>query len=162
MQAISGNFIGSVDESYCEDGVFSAWGSENMTYGPFDSESSFNEGIIQALQNRLTQPIAEGETESTSRIRDHFLHAAVRSLKDHPIVFCHADLHPSNMLIRDDGTVILLDWGCAGFWHAYWKWYRVMATYAWRASWQLEMEKCVPPFHIECLVMERVSHVLWN
>lgn len=156
MQAISGSFIGSVDESYCEDGVFSAWGSESLTYGPFDNESAFNEGIIQALRNRLAQPEAEPTT------RDHFLHATVRSLKDHAIVFCHADLHPSNMLVKDDGTVILLDWGCAGFWPAYWEWYRVMATYAWKASWHLEMEKCVPPFHIECMVMEKVANVVWN
>lgn len=42
------------------------------------------------------------------------LYQTVRGLKNHKIVFTHADLQPGN-IIRTDGTPVLLDWGLAGF-----------------------------------------------
>ncbi|TGO83174.1 hypothetical protein BPOR_0691g00100 [Botrytis porri] len=35
-------------------------------------------------------------------------------LTSHPLVLCHMDLCRRNMILRDDNTISLVDWGCSG------------------------------------------------
>ncbi|KAJ5361097.1 kinase-like domain-containing protein [Penicillium brevicompactum] len=103
MRNITGDFIGGVDGSPCRDGIFEAGLGDytKYSYGPYPNEASFNEGLVQALQDRLPKEFT------------------VRTLKNHKIVFTHGDLHTGNIIVRADGTVVLLDWGLAGFWPEY-------------------------------------------
>ncbi|KAL2798160.1 hypothetical protein BJX66DRAFT_295805, partial [Aspergillus keveii] len=32
-----------------------------------------------------------------------------------PLVFCHGDICPRNIILEDDGSICLVDWGYAGF-----------------------------------------------
>jgi len=164
LRSIKSHFIGGVDGSPCRDGMFAtAWGSEQPSYGPFDSEASFNEGIVQALENRLP-PDLRGNKDVESKLynMEYINRQRVRALKGHEIVFTHGDLHPSNMLVRKDGTVVLLDWGSAGFWPEYWEYYRCMSAIPWKHSWDREVEKFVPLYYIEHMVMTRVFNLLIN
>ncbi|KAF8242199.1 hypothetical protein K440DRAFT_672752 [Wilcoxina mikolae CBS 423.85] len=130
LRSIKSDFIGGVDGSPCRDGIFSTyWDNDEPSYGPFDSEASFNEGIVQAFENRLPPDL---------------------------------HLHPSNMLVRKDGTVVLLDWGSAGFWPEYWEYYRCMSAIPLWHSWDREVEKFVPPCYIEHMVMSKVCSILTN
>lgn len=36
-------------------------------------------------------------------------------LKDYPLVFCHLDIAPRNILVLEDGSLCLIDWASAGF-----------------------------------------------
>ncbi|KAL3470696.1 kinase-like domain-containing protein [Aspergillus californicus] len=123
MQSIEGNFIGGLDESPCLDGIFEAGYGDytRYSYGPYPSEESFNEGIVQALRDRLPPDVLrENDMESTFFKGEYMLYQTVRGLKGHIIVFTHGDLHPGNILARADGTAVLVDWGLAGFWSEYW------------------------------------------
>ncbi|KAJ5622458.1 kinase-like domain-containing protein [Penicillium herquei] len=166
MRNISGDFIGGLDKSPCRDGIFEAgYGDYNQySYGPYPSEESFNEGIIQALRDRIRPQVLEreGDIESGFFNSEYILYQTVRGLKNHKIVFTHGDLHPGNILVRADGTVVLLDWGLAGFWPEYWEFYRAMHTASWRNSWHRMVEKFIPPFYIEYNLIARVFGTVWN
>ncbi|KAJ5719905.1 kinase-like domain-containing protein, partial [Penicillium malachiteum] len=166
MRNISGDFVGGLDKSPCQDGIFEAgYGDYNKySYGPYPSEESFNEGIIQALRDRIRPQVLEreGDIESSFFNSEYILHQTVRGLKNHKIVFTHGDLHPGNILVRADGTAVLLDWGLAGFWPEYWEFYRATHTLSWRNSWHRMVEKFIPPFYIEYNLIERVFGTVWN
>jgi len=57
MRDITGNFIADLDESPCRDGIFEAGYGDytRYSYGPYPSEETFNEEIVQALRDRLSQ-----------------------------------------------------------------------------------------------------------
>lgn len=166
MREIPGDFIGALDRSPCRDGIFEAGYGDytQYSYGPYPSEESFNEGIIQALRDRLAPKVLEREDDMESHFfnSEYALYQTVRGLKNHKIVFTHGDLHPGNIIVRADGTVVLLDWGLAGFWPEYWEFYRAANNIPWRASWDRMVEKFIPPFYVEFSVMKRVLATAWN
>ncbi|KAL8642346.1 MAG: hypothetical protein Q9226_008523, partial [Calogaya cf. arnoldii] len=47
---IKGTFVGSVDGSYCADQCFD--GEDKASYGPYNSETAFNDGLFKALEAR--------------------------------------------------------------------------------------------------------------
>lgn len=166
MREIPGNFIGGLDGSPCRDGIFEADNGDYTcySYGPYASEESFNEGIIQALRDRMRPKVLERENDIESNFfnSEYMLYQTVRGLKNHKIVFTHGDLHPGNIIVRADGTVVLLDWGRAGFWPEYWEFYRALFNPPWRASWDRMVEKFIPPFYVEHSVLKRVFGTVWN
>lgn len=166
MRDIPGDFIGGVDGSPCQDGIFEGGYGDytKYSYGPYPSEESFDEGIIQALRDRLPEKVREREHDLESNFfnNEYMLHQTVRGLKNHKILFTHADLHPGNIIVRADGTLVLLDWGLAGFWPEYWEFYRAMHNPPWRASWDRMVEKFMPAFYVEYSVIKRVFATAWN
>ncbi|KAI9836841.1 MAG: hypothetical protein M1819_001006 [Sarea resinae] len=165
MRAIKGDFIGGVDESPCRDALFEAgWADEKHTYGPFSSEKDFNEGIIQALEDRLPPEVRDSprDPQSSFEISEYINRQTVRGLKGHEIVFTHGDLAYHNILVREDGTVVIIDWGLAGFWPAYWEFYRAMFNPGWKESWDLEVEKFVPPYYVEWATLKRTLAIMWG
>lgn len=166
MREIKGDYIGRLNNSPCKDGIFlGGYGDyTKYSYGPYPSEESFNEGIVQALRDRLPAETIkrENDLESTFFNGEHELYQTVRSLKNHEIVFTHADLHPGNIIVRADGTVVLLDWGLAGFWPDYWDSYRARHCFHWRVSWSRMLEKFIPPFYLESNLMMRVFATVWH
>lgn len=166
MREIPGDFIGGVDGSPCRDGIFEGGYGDytKYSYGPYPSEESFDEGIIQALRDRLPEKVRECEHDLESNFfnNEYMLHQTVRGLKNHKILFTHADLHPGNIIVRADGTLVLLDWGLAGFWPEYWEFYRAMHNPPWRASWDRMVEKFMPAFYVEYSVIKRVFATAWN
>lgn len=166
MRNIPGDFIGSLDRTPCRDGIFEAGYGDytQYSYGPYESEESFNEGLVQALRDRFAPKVLEREDDMESNFfnSEYMLYQTVRGLKNHKIVFTHADLHPGNIIVRTDGTIVLLDWGLAGFWPDYWEFYRAMFNGPWRASWDRMVEKFIPPSYVEYSVMKRVFATAWN
>ncbi|OQD66787.1 hypothetical protein PENPOL_c004G05664 [Penicillium polonicum] len=166
MREIPGDFIGGLDRSPCRDGIFEAGYGDytSYSYGPYPSEESFNEGIVQALRDRMRPKVLERENDIESNFfnSEYMLYQTVRGLKNHKIVFTHGDLHPGNIIVRADGTVVLLDWGLAGFWPEYWEFYRALFNPPWRASWDRMVEKFIPPFYVEHSVIKRVFGTVWN
>ncbi|KAL4936823.1 hypothetical protein BDV06DRAFT_204158 [Aspergillus oleicola] len=167
MRQIKGDYIGGLDSSPCRDGIFECgFGNfRDYSYGPYKTEADFNEGIIQALRDRLSKTTLQREKEDPESIfwsREHQLYQTVRELKGHEIVFTHADFHPRNMVVRSDGTVVILDWGLAGFWPEYWEFYRALFSHSWRASWDGMVEKFTGGYYIENSIMRMVFGTVWN
>jgi serine/threonine protein kinase len=162
MQQHKGDFIGGLDHSPCLDGIFDAdWSDEKHEYGPFAAEADFNEGIVQALRNRASKHMRATNPDSAHYNREFVLGPTVRGLQGHDVVFSHGDLHDANILVRCDGTVVLLDWGLAGYWPAYWEFYQATFNPPWRQSWEREIERFVPAYYVENMVIQKVFSVLW-
>ncbi|PYI25867.1 kinase-like protein [Aspergillus indologenus CBS 114.80] len=166
MRSIIGQFIGGIDFSPCRDGIFEGgYGDyESYRYGPYASEPEFNEGVVQALRDRLP-PESRDEVErqdSAFFTREYIMYQTVRGLRGHSIVFTHGDLHPGNLLVRADGVVVVLDWGLAGYWPEYWEFYRAMFNPPWRPVWDRMIEKFIPPYYVECEVIKKVFGIVWN
>ena len=158
MRQIKGDFIGGVDGSACVDGVF-AWDyGETRSYGPYPSIEAFNEGICSALDNCLPPfHLAEASDESSQAYNIRWRKKQlVRSLTPHDVVFTHGDLHRGNIKVRKDGTVVICDWGLAGFWPAYWEFYRATFNGTWRPDFAREVEKFVPPYYKEAFIVRHI------
>ena len=129
MRAIKSDFVGGVDHSPCKDAVFMQhWNDYNHAYGPYDSEDNLNDGIIQAISERLPPDMRPKDPLVCSSGYKKQLADDIRSLKGHGMVLTHADLHAANIRVRQDGTVVLLDWGLAGFYPEYWEYYRASCS----------------------------------
>ncbi|KAL5363868.1 hypothetical protein BJX96DRAFT_187327 [Aspergillus floccosus] len=163
-RAVKGDFIGGIDCSSCCDGIFEGGFGDYTKYsfGPYESEESFNEGIVQALQDRLPAELLEreGDPDSVFFTCEFLLYQTVRGLKGHEIVFTHGD-HDGNIIVRADGTVVLLDSGSAGFWPEYWEFYRAMFGSPWKVSWGRMVEKFIPPYYVGSAIMQKVSAIVW-
>ncbi|KAB8224489.1 kinase-like domain-containing protein [Aspergillus novoparasiticus] len=157
-RGIEGNFIGAPDHSPCRDGVFEGGYGDHTkySYGPYESE-------VQALRDRLPGKLLQSENDPESNFwaSEYILHQTVRGLKGHKIVFTHGDLHECNMLVRSDGTVVLLDWGLSGFWPEYWEFYRAMFNPPWRTSWDRMVERFILPYYVEYDVMKKIFGTIW-
>ena len=158
MRQIKGNFIGGVDGSACIDGVFDWDYGETRSYGPYSSVEAFNEGICSALDN-CVPPFhwAKASDESGQAYNRRWeKKQLVRSLAPHDVVFTHGDLHHGNIKVKKDGTVVICDWGLAGFWPAYWEFYRANFNGTWRPDFVRELEKFVPPYYKEAFIMRHI------
>ena len=115
LRKIKGSFIGGIDHTPCRDAIFD-WDHPDriQEYGPYADEQAFNEGIVQALDNR-SPPIENPDPESSGYNIWWQLEKLARSFRNHEIVFTHGDLIGGNMIVREDGTVVLIDWGLSGF-----------------------------------------------
>ncbi|KAK8102974.1 hypothetical protein PG984_016120 [Apiospora sp. TS-2023a] len=76
-------------------------------------------------------------------------------------VFTHGDLNPSNIFVRGDEVVGIIDWETAGWYPIYWEY-----TSAWTVSinnegWQNTLDQFLEP-HPEALKMERTRQRWWG
>ena len=161
LRQIKGQFIGSVDSSPCQDAVFE-WDHQAKLheYGPFDSQSAFNEGIVKALE--ITVPLGGviQDPESSAYNKTWMLKQLVRSFKSHEMVLTHGDLRADNIIIRHDGAVTLIDWELAGFWPEYWEFYRATFNGQWREDFMRQLERFIPPFYKEAYIMRKFLDVI--
>ncbi|KAK2626599.1 hypothetical protein QTJ16_003774 [Diplocarpon rosae] len=113
-----------------------------------------------------TAPRASG----LSRIGDHVSEKDVEDLRkmilkqDGPWpspVFTHCDLNPSNILIRDDRIVGLIDWEFSGWYPAYWEYTSAWLGNILRSEWQSTLLSLLDPYTEE-LEMEKFRSRWWG
>ncbi|GAB7354955.1 hypothetical protein MBLNU459_g5570t1 [Dothideomycetes sp. NU459] len=155
LRTVQSEFIGGVNHASCKDAVFMQhWNDVQHQYGPYESEETFNNGIIQAMSDRF--PPGMGLPKSNQELAED-----IGSLRGHKIVLTHADLHAGNILVRGDGTVVLLDWGVSGFYPEYWEYCR--ATFMPRNSdWEGAINQFVPAYEAEKQILKRLFNVMMN
>ncbi|EZF23533.1 hypothetical protein H112_03782 [Trichophyton rubrum D6] len=163
LREIKGTYIRGLDHTTCRDPIFNSWwGEKPIEYGPFESESSFNEGIIQALRNRFPPKPRPVDPESPRYVSEYINHQTVRSLKGHQIVFTHGDLRPDNVIFKPDCSVVIIDWGLSGYRPEYWEYFRAMVTIPIKESWDLVTEKYIPPYYIVAATIKRIAAIMWE
>ncbi|OAA55560.1 Protein kinase-like domain protein [Niveomyces insectorum RCEF 264] len=120
-------FIGSVVGEPLLDSVFVNTGS--VGHGPFPSVSQFHDWFTTAYGPHRLPP---WEPRSPHPYRCYLP-------DDGPIVFTHADLHPTNILIRasrqnggSPRVAAVIDWQQAGWYPAYWEYCK--SRWAWSAK----------------------------
>ncbi|EEP81733.1 predicted protein [Uncinocarpus reesii 1704] len=163
MRAIKGDYIGGIGHVACQDPIFDAgWAPQGCVYGPYESEEAFNEGIVKAMEDRFAPKPGEQASTSSIPVSEYLTRQTLRSLKGHEIVFAHGDLSPDNIIVRPDYTIVIVDWGLAGFWPEYWEYFRATVTIPITEDWDLVVEKFVPPYYIESTIMSNTAAVIWN
>lgn len=79
-----------------------------------------------------------------------------------PPVFTHGDLNPSNILVRDDKIVGIIDWEMSGWYPHYWEYTSLkMGSYLVNPVWDDHIEKFLDPFPDE-LKMEKIRFRWWG
>ncbi|KAI1263668.1 kinase-like protein [Xylariaceae sp. FL1019] len=157
MRALKGNYVGGFNRSPCVSGEFE-WDMDttgNYKYGPYADESSFNDGLIDALQRAHPGP-ENKNLESEGYNNRYRTKQLIRSLRGHDVVFTHGDLHANNILVQDDLSVIVLDWYTAGFYPAYWEWYKATWHGVFEPSFIRQVERFIPPYWIEANIMQQI------
>lgn len=78
--------------------------------GPYHTEAEFNEQIARGCREDLAQAFPNAHAQ------------------EHPVVFTHADLFPSNILVDAGRLSGIVDWQFAGFYPAYWEYTKAMRS----------------------------------
>ncbi|KAG6995853.1 hypothetical protein G7Y79_00041g078050 [Physcia stellaris] len=148
LRRIPGTFIGSVDGTHCNDQFFD---QNPKSYGPFDSEKSFNDGLIRAIQARGLNTW----TEMVVRF--------IQALPKHEIVFTHNDLAPRNILVREGNVVGILDWEFSGFYPQYWEYVKALYWPDWQSSWIKEkvVDRILQPYLLELAYLLHARELIW-
>ncbi|KAI0023452.1 protein kinase-like protein [Xylariomycetidae sp. FL0641] len=156
MRSIKGDYVGGFNRSSCVSGEFE-WDfhSRDYQYGPYPDEQGFNDGILDALARAHPGPLST-DPESSAYNNRFQTEQLVHSLRGHEIVFTHGDLHGGNILIRDDLSVVILDWYTAGFYPAYWEWYKATWHGTFMPSFIRQIIRYIPPYWIEAKIMQQI------
>ncbi|KAI0143471.1 kinase-like protein [Xylariaceae sp. FL1272] len=158
MRALKASYVGGFNRSPCVSGEFE-WDSIDKTgnykYGPYSDEQGFNDGLVDALQRAHPGPENQ-DPESEGYNRAYRTKQLIHSLRGHDIVFTHGDLHTSNILVQDHLSVVILDWYTAGFYPAYWEWYKATWHGVFEPSFIRQVERFIPPYWIEANIMQQI------
>lgn len=149
LRQIKGTVIGSVDGTYCADQFFD--GEDKASYGPFKSESAFNDGLVRALE-------ARGKNTWTELVVRF-----IRAIPKHSIVFTHNDLAPRNILVRDGNVVAILDWEFSGFYPEYWEYVKALCWPDWQSGWVKDnvVDRILQPYLFELAFLLHARDLVW-
>ncbi|KAI0466163.1 kinase-like protein [Xylaria cf. heliscus] len=160
MRNIKGDYVGGFNRSPCIAGEF-LWDSQDVDYkyGPYPDEHGFNDGIMEAVLRSSPWP-PNTDPESVGYNNNYTTRQLVHSLRGHEIVFTHGDLNDGNIIIRDDLTVVIIDWCTAGFYPAYWEWYKATWHGVFKPSFIRQVERYIPPYWIEASIMDKIFNMI--
>jgi aminoglycoside phosphotransferase (APT) family kinase protein len=149
LRQIKGSFIGSVDNSWCNDHYFD---DKRGAYGPFASEAEFNRGISKALKEAKPEDWVEFTCDIFQEV-----------MNGHEIVMTHNDLDPRNILVQGSQVVALLDWELSGFYPEYWEYCKAMRRPDWETRWVRDraLDKILKPYRKELSVIWNTMESIW-
>lgn len=148
LRSIQGSLVGSVDNTYCEDQLFT---DDLGAYGPYENEQSFREGIVTALRSSQEGPFTEIVAEF------------IRALPQHRIVLTHSDFTPRNILVHQGKVVAILDWEMAGYNPDYWEHVKAYYRPDWESSWFQDriIDQILEPCPLEYAVFLHTRDIIW-
>jgi Phosphotransferase enzyme family len=118
--------------------------------GPFDSEEEFNIALREAYVNSY---------EKEALISDRL--DGMLAVHKHKIVFTHADLHFSNIMIHDGHISAIIDWADAAWYPDYGEYVSAMLVRNQRDGWNTLSDNAIGRPHCEYLAVERLRLILW-
>lgn len=139
LRHIKGSFIGSVDDTACEDQLFT---DERDAYGPYEDERAFNQGIATALQQSQ-------HGAWVNMVSDMVL----KSLYGHEVVMTHGDFCPRNFIVQGIKVVAILDW----------EYVKALYRPAWESGWINDgaVGKILQPYFPELAVLLHTREIIW-
>ncbi|KAL9594937.1 MAG: hypothetical protein Q9219_006743 [cf. Caloplaca sp. 3 TL-2023] len=149
LRQIKGTSIGPVDGTYCADQFFD--GEDNASYGPYESEAAFHDGLIRALE-------ARGRNTWTERVVTF-----IRAMPEHEVLFTHNDLAPRNILVRDGNVVAIIDWELSGFYPGYWEYVKALCWPDWKSPWIKDnvVDQILQPYPMELACILHARDLVW-
>lgn len=153
-QIPSPGYFGSLGKRPFEHSVF--WAGDDadrqVISGPFDSEGQMLEAMVQKY---LHNNPGYRKSEYYSRMLPLVLH-------NHASVFTHGDFQRKNVLVRNDGTLIMIDWEAAGWYPSFWEYVMTMYSCRWDDDWHSWAVKILDEYPNEYAWMDMVFRELWS
>ncbi|KFA81645.1 hypothetical protein S40288_09171, partial [Stachybotrys chartarum IBT 40288] len=85
--------------------------TRQLVLGPLDTEQQMLDAMAEKCMH----------TNPGYRKAEYYRHALPLAVRGHAPVFTHGDLQRKNLLLREDGTVVMLDWEAAGWYPSFWE-----------------------------------------
>jgi len=151
------SFIGSVGFGPVKDSMLSV-GDEQR--GPFTTLSDFYSSFLSRFWEAISFANPRREED------DWWMHHLRRMYGEnlhYNIVFCHADLHPSNILVEDGRVVGIVDWELSGWYPEYWEYVSCMyggVGEFQQTKWPWCMEKFLEPYDYILLIEDPIRRSL--
>lgn len=135
--------FGSLDKKTLPDFLFNA--VEGPGYGgPYENIQELRQGLVKALR------AAQAEETERANFFEHILPQIM--VEDGP-VFSHGDLQLRNIILRDDGKVILIDWAMSGWYPSCWDYAYTMFAAQFQSDWHAWVPKFLPEYPSEYLLL---------
>lgn len=127
--------------------------SHGQISGPFNSESELNEALVRKY-------LYNGGREHKAKFYSRMLPSVLRN---HTAVFSHSDLQRKNIIMREDRTVMIIDWEAAGWYPVYWEY--VIATVAgaaWKDDWHEYIAQILTEYPNEYAWFDMIIREIWS
>ncbi|KAG9241587.1 kinase-like domain-containing protein [Calycina marina] len=148
-------YFGSLGNRPLEDSMF--WTPDDATTtvinGSFETESQLNEAMVRKyLYNNMPPQKAEFYRRILPLV-----------LKDHNPVFSHADVQRKNIMMRNDGGLVIIDWETAGWYPSYWEYTLAIFTCGrWDDDWHVWVPRILDEYPNEYAWMDMLRRELWS
>ncbi|KAL1860728.1 hypothetical protein VTK73DRAFT_7207 [Phialemonium thermophilum] len=121
--------------------------------GPFNSEDQLNNAfVLKYLYN-------SGIPAKAAFYRRAF----PRVFHGHPAVFTHGDFQRKNVIVQDNGELVLLDWESAGWYPSYWEYCLAMfACGNWNDDWSEYVARVLDEYPTEYVWFHMMRNELWS
>jgi len=113
------------------------------TAGPFDTEKQWVDGMLRAAQ--AAYPLEPPRFN----FNEHVFHSIFRG---HKPVFTHGDLVRTNIIVREDKSLVLIDRQYSGWYPSYWEYCLIQLTSGLEDDW---------PMWVPRFLNEYVAELAW-
>ncbi|KAE9380835.1 phosphotransferase enzyme family protein [Stipitochalara longipes BDJ] len=155
-QIPSPGYFGCLKKRPFEDYVF--WTGDDpdwqvvVSAGPFDSEEQFLEAVVQKYRHENPE---FQKSEYYSRILPLVL-------RNHAPVFSHGDFQRKNIVVRNDGTLVMIDWEAAGWYPSFWEYAMTLFACRWDDDWHSWVVKILDEYPNEYAWMNMLLREIWS
>lgn len=112
--------------------------TDSTISGPQETEEQWNDAMLRYLDSRVVTTARE----QLPPLR----HTYSLVFKGHKPVFTHANLFLGNVMLREDDTIVIIDWEHAGWYPSYWEYCRAMIMQGLATHWYVKPEPFTPRF----------------
>ncbi|KAK7212017.1 hypothetical protein V2G26_019195 [Clonostachys chloroleuca] len=147
-------YFGVVGKRPFEDGMF--WDGndtdQKTSSGPFESEQQMIEAILSKYH------LAYPENQKFGFYTRYLPEIAGDSIP----VFTHSDFQRKNVILRKDGTVVLIDWEAAGWYPAFWEYAVAHFACDWRDDWYIWISRVLDEYPNHFIWIDTIFRELWS
>ncbi|KAI5455759.1 hypothetical protein BGZ63DRAFT_397905 [Mariannaea sp. PMI_226] len=153
----SPGYFGCIGRQPFEESMFwtSAEGDvkDGSISGPFDTESQ----LIDAFVKKYLY------YSGLVHKAEYYRRVLPLVLSGHRSIFSHGDLQRKNIMVKEDGGLVIIDWEAAGWYPEYWEYALAMfACGSWEDDWHESVGKILDEYPNEYAWFEMLRRELWS
>ncbi|KAJ2895264.1 phosphotransferase enzyme family protein [Zalerion maritima] len=148
------NYFGLLGKRPFDDSVL--WAGDDadipVMSGPFETEQQMLEAVMQKYEHSNHQ----------IRKAEFYRHTLPSVLHDHPPVFTHGDFQRENIIVKDNGTLVMINWEAAGWYPTFWEYSMAMFYCRWDDDWHSWVPRVLDEYLNEYAWMNMIFQELWS